>query len=914
MTVPQTAEGAWRAEVSASWQAAQNAPDLPARRQWLARAHRLAPRDALILAALAGATLEAGDAAGAALLFQRLAALDPGPATAGPAWSGLAASRHALGQASLARAALARALQTSVPDPALANAIAGPGGWCGLLVDGTLVAAGRPAVTLDGAPAALRWRNGRAILPPGWRDATQIACTGPAGAYVGSPLPTTLTRLEAFAERTGAAVTGWAWYPADPAYAARLTVEAGGTGRTITPALPMEGQTGLFRPRAFRIVDAGPVSIRSPDGRHVIGSPVLTPAPMRANRRRPAPVASVAVVIPAFGGVAHLTACLHSVLATVPASVPVHVVDDASPGPALAEALAMFGSRVTIMRLPRNLGFPGAANAGIRAAAGHDVVLLNSDTLVPPGWLDRLRQAAHATSDIASATPLSNDATILSVPSVTGGNPVPDLAQTLAWDRLVHACNGAATADIPTGVGFCQYLRRDALAQVGLLREDAFAQGYGEENDWCWRARRAGWRHVAALGVFVGHVGGQSFGPARDALLRRNLAVLNALHPGYDAAIADWVQADPLRPVRRRMDERRWTEGRRVGAVVLITHSGGGGVDRAVAARCDGLRASGHRAIVLRPGAGHVRIDDPLYPNLRYAPAERPALAALLATDTVQHVELHHRRGHDPAILDLATLLRVPVEIVVHDYAAFCQRIALVGPTRRYCGEPELAGCAACVAAQGTLLEETITMPALLQRSGRDLVEARRVIAPSADTARRIARHFPGITPVVQPWDATPPPAANTVSPGTRVAIVGAIGTEKGYDVLLACVADAAARRLAIEFVVVGTTIDDAALMAAGPAWVTGRYAEADGVALIMEQGAAIAFLPSIWPETWCYALSTAWAAGLNVAAFDLGAPAERIRQAGQGWLLPLGLPAPAINDALLAAGRVARHRTGNRN
>ena len=923
MTVPQTApvtaEEAWVAEVSASWQAAQTAPDLAARRRWLARAHRLAPRDALILAALAGVTLQDGDAAGAALLFERLAKQHPGPATAGPAWSGLAVCRHALGQTSLAHAALARALQTNVPDPALADAIAGPGGWCGLSVTGTLVAPGRPAVTMDGALIALRWRNGRASLPTGWRNATPITCAGPAGPLVGSPLPTALIRLEAFAERTGDAVAGWAWYPADPACQARLTVEAGGTSRTISPSMRLEGQIGLFRPRAFRIVDAGPVSIRGPDGRHVTGSPVLIPAPMRATRRRSASVAvasvavaSVAVVIPAYGGLAYLTACLESVLATVPASVPVHVVDDASPGPALAEALAGFGSRIAVTRLSSNLGFPGAANAGIRAAAGYDVVLLNSDTLVPPGWLDRLRQAAYAASDIASATPLSNDATILSVPSATDANPVPDPAQTLVWDRLAQECNGASTAEIPTGVGFCQYLRRDALDQVGLLREDAFAQGYGEENDWCWRARQVGWRHVAALGVFVGHVGGQSFGPARAFLLRRNLAVLNALHPGYDAAIAAWVQADPLGPMRRRMDERRWVDGRRASAVVLITHSGGGGVDRVVAARCDTVQAAGLRPIILRPDAGGARIDDPQYPNLRYTPAERPALATLLAGDAVQHVELHHRRGHDTGILDLATLLRVPVDIVVHDYAAFCQRIALVGPARRYCGEPDVAGCVACVAAQGSLLEEAITMPALLQRSTRELAAARRVIAPSLDTARRIARHFPGVTANVQPWDSTPPPAANPTSSGTRIAIVGAIGTEKGYDVLLACVADAAARRLTIEFVVVGTTIDDAALMAAGPAWVTGRYAEVDGVALIREQGAALAFLPSIWPETWCYALSTAWAAGLDVAAFDLGAPAERIRQAGRGWLLPLGLPAAAINDALLAASRGARHRTGD--
>ena len=48
----------------------------------------------------------------------------------------------------------------------------------------------------------------------------------------------------------------------------------------------------------------------------------------------------------------------------------------------------------------------------------------------------------------------------------------------------------ARSIDIPVGVGFCLYLRRDCLNAAGLFRADLFAQGYGEENDLCLRARR----------------------------------------------------------------------------------------------------------------------------------------------------------------------------------------------------------------------------------------------------------------------------------------------------------------------------------------------------------------------------------------------------------------------------------------
>ena len=79
--------------------------------------------------------------------------------------------------------------------------------------------------------------------------------------------------------------------------------------------------------------------------------------------------------------------------------------------------------------------------------------------------------------------------------------------------------NGGEAIDVPVGVGFCMYIRRDCLDDVGLFRADLFAQGYGEENDFCLRARHLGWRHVAATGVFVAHIGGQSFGAAARHLL-----------------------------------------------------------------------------------------------------------------------------------------------------------------------------------------------------------------------------------------------------------------------------------------------------------------------------------------------------------------------------------------------------------
>jgi glycosyltransferase involved in cell wall biosynthesis len=185
------------------------------------------------------------------------------------------------------------------------------------------------------------------------------------------------------------------------------------------------------------------------------------------------------------------------------------------------------------------------------------------------------------------------------------------------------------------------------------------------------------------------------------------------------------------------------------------------------------------------------------------------------------------------------------------------------------------------------------------------------VVVPSGDTATRIRRHFPATRPTVTPHeddaaiaDPVRPMGAATVC---RVCVVGAIGIHKGYQVVLDCARDAAERHLPLEFVVVGHTIDDKRMLATGRVFITGGFAPEEAVQLIRAQRATLALLPSIFPETWCFTLAEAWRASLHVAAFDVGAVADRIRRTGRGFLLPLGLAAGSINNALVAAAGLSR-------
>ncbi|WP_242010112.1 glycosyltransferase [Acetobacter conturbans] len=860
----------------------------------------------------------------------------------------------------------------------------------------------RLSIRVNGKEQAFRWDGDHLLQPEGPQTLWQMARVEVLlddESLPGSPLlPSTAMRTEGLVRSSDDGLDGWVWHPANPDCAPTLRILDAGDARELlafTAESPSEEVSAHIPLARFRRISVpwsalpdGPVRVVDNAGKDLTGSPLDPGLERRAarwaleqarqislgGRFKPSvappflpvavtvppaapPAASghtdvpVLIVVPVYRDVSRTRACLESVVASLPDmtrdSPRLLIVNDASPEPEMAALLRSIAKdpRVTVKTSPTNRGFVVSANIGLVAALSgaarvRDVVLLNSDTLVAGAWLDELRTVAHSAHDIGTVTPLSNDATIFSYPALTG-NPVPSLARTAAMMKLARTANEGTAIDVPTGHGFCLYIRHDCLTQTGLLRAELFAQGYGEENDFCLRARLAGWRNVAAPGAYVAHVGSVSFGATRDGLLRRNLALLNRLHPGYDALIADHMKADPLFEARRRLDILRWRQNARRHArrsendvVLMVTHDYGGGVERVVRRRARELADAGTRTVLIRPVQGGCRLDEwsdeedthkdageTTFPNLRFSlPQEWSRLLRLLTADPVDHIEWHHASGHHMAMRELASVLDVPYDVYVHDYIWFCPRISLMGVAGRYCGEPDEAGCENCLTTLGRKVDDDTPIADYVARSAVELGDARTVIVPSGDTATRMRRHFPALAPVVEPLEEDRPDlpldrfcafsseGAFRQQPVTglprvpgrfRICVVGAIGKEKGYDILLAAAREAREQDRPLEFVIIGHTPDDAALMETGRVHVTGFYKEEEAVALVRAQKADYALIPSVWPETWCFTLGVAWRAGLNVAAFDLGAVADRIRTTGRGHIVPPGVSADRLNVIL---------------
>jgi GT2 family glycosyltransferase len=262
----------------------------------------------------------------------------------------------------------------------------------------------------------------------------------------------------------------------------------------------------------------------------------------------------VDIVVPVYNAAALLARCLAALArCTAPAQARVLLIDDASPDPAIAPMLAAWAARsplpTRVLRNPHNLGFVGTCNRGFAETSG-DVLLLNADTEVTPGWLPRMTAALAANPAIGTVTPFSNNAEICSWPGFCIAHPVPADA-----DRIAQALAEAGPAEypeLPTAVGFCMLIRRALLDAIGDFDAATFGRGYGEENDFCRRAAGHGWRNVLASDAYVVHAGGGSFAPLGLKPGGDNLARLCARYPDYNARVAAFIAADPLAPLRAR--------------------------------------------------------------------------------------------------------------------------------------------------------------------------------------------------------------------------------------------------------------------------------------------------------------------------------------------------------------------------
>jgi hypothetical protein len=231
------------------------------------------------------------------------------------------------------------------------------------------------------------------------------------------------------------------------------------------------------------------------------------------------------VIVPSLNGAHLLSPCLDSLVGQSYPHVEVIVADGASTDGTVA-LLAHHYPTVRLLKLRRNLGFAGNVNAGLRAARGEVLCLLNNDARADPGWVAACVETLVSHPDIgavASKVLYADGRTINSAGDLMcrdgaarqRGNAQPDAPE---WDVIepVFGASGGAGA-----------YRRGMLADVGLLDEAFFM--YLEDVDLAFRAQLRGWACLYQPAARAVHVGGASGGGSLESFYNgRNLIRLLA--------------------------------------------------------------------------------------------------------------------------------------------------------------------------------------------------------------------------------------------------------------------------------------------------------------------------------------------------------------------------------------------------
>ncbi len=340
--------------------------------------------------------------------------------------------------------------------------------------------------------------------------------------------------------------------------------------------------------------------VRNEDGFILARQPESGLAPLKRPR--------MAIIIPIYRGVEVTQACIESVLAhRDTAAHQLILINDYSPDAHMAGMLAPYAARENVLLLTNteNLGFVRTVNRGLGLAHGMDVVLLNSDTVVHAGGFAELIRVADAHPDIGTVTAISNNATVFSYPHAELRHPS---LNDVSWHELAGialAENAGQCVDVPTGHGFCMFIKAEVIRRIGYL-DEGFGRGYGEENDFCARAAALGYRNVAAGGVLVEHKESISFQNERASLVARNQPRLNKLYPEYTPLIMEFERQDGLRQLRWALDRARLERARTGGTrfTLVVSNALEGGTAKAITDIETYIGYGGTETVTLRVASG----------------------------------------------------------------------------------------------------------------------------------------------------------------------------------------------------------------------------------------------------------------------------------------------------------------------
>lgn len=616
------------------------------------------------------------------------------------------------------------------------------------------------------------------------------------------------------------------------------------------------------------------------------------------------------IIIPIYNAYEDLKKCVESVLKyTDLTSHRLLLINDVSPDLRISVYLKKINRpNIIILENEQNLGFSGSINKGIKTSENRDVILLNSDTIVTRNWVEKIISCAYSDAAIATVTPLSNNATLCSVPAFLKENKLPDNYTLDEYADLIENISLKKYPRIPVANGFCIYIKREVIEKIGMFDSATFGRGYGEENDFCYRAEQVGYYHVMCDNTYIYHTGTSSFiSKEKQKYIEEHERILNDRYPEQNHAVAVYCRDNPNKWVQENI--KLWTDIKNGKKNILFlvqsdfrkdAHDHLGGTQLHVKDMTMIMRKT-YNVFVIARNIEYLNLTvytDRTEHSFKYyiGNASRYAVfhdkrfselyGAILDVFRIDLVHIHHTKNLSLELYYEAYKRNIPILTTLHDFFSVCPCIKLMDCHGSLCIKKN-SDCGECVKKLYGIQENIKYISIWREEYFKVLNMSKKIIVPSQSTKEILLQFYPDLKnrfQVVEHGMEIMKRKNNGRTDELHVAILGGPDKEKGSEIAYQLINNSPKDIHWYAFGIWG--YNNLSLLNKNNYTKIGLYERDEFPSLVEKYKINIACILSIWPETYCYTLSEAIMCGIPVIATDIGALGERMRKLKCGWLV----------------------------
>lgn len=629
----------------------------------------------------------------------------------------------------------------------------------------------------------------------------------------------------------------------------------------------------------------------------------------------------VDIIIPIYNAYEYTEECIKSILKQTDLNLHTLVlINDKSPDETILPMLERYKEEnseknIVVLDNQQNMGFVKTVNKGMQYSE-NDVILLNSDTEVTKNWVEKIQKCADSNPYIATVTPLTNNGTICSVPNFGIDNELPSNLSLEEYAEMIEKISQNRYPELTTGNGFCMYIKREVIQELGLFDDETFGKGYGEENDFCYRALDHGYTNVLCDNTFIYHKGTQSFKKenlteSRATLIEEHMNLLRKKHPIYVQKTDQFISLNPLRDIQENISLNIALYGQK--RILYLVNEWEehmnmtGGTSLHIKDLIQSNLENKIASFVLAPDkndltrfklylyVGEVareisnfKTDINQYGQITYTnQTYLEMIKTIFDSFKIDLLHIHHFLFQTFDSIYEAKKRGLQTILTLHDLYMICPSVNMVF-TDRFCEVDAKKDCSKCLKSRlgvgSNILENwRKTCNSVLEQFDK-------VIVPSENTKKQYEKIYPNIkvevvehgTEVIEIKQLK---EENNISKNTfDIAFVGAMAIHKGSNILKELIQKNHNPNLKIHLF--GKSEDAVLRKSHGNYTNHGSYTRGELPKLLINNKIDLVCMFTPWPETYSYTLTESYMAQIPVLTFAIGAVGDRVKQDELGWVL----------------------------